>query len=76
MRLPQGCSLIRMSRFVKRLLDFLFALVICVFALPVILITMLVIKLASPEAPVLFRQKRMGYRCRPFTIYKLRTMSD
>ncbi len=65
-----------MSRFVKRLLDFLFALVICIFALPVILITMLVIKLASPEAPVLFRQKRMGYRCRPFTIYKLRTMTD
>lgn len=77
MCLPSNHSVNRMvSRSIKRLFDFLFALVICIFAFPVILVTMLVIKLASPEAPVLFRQRRMGFRCRPFTIYKLRTMTN
>lgn len=64
------------QRFVKRVIDLLLAVLIGIVAVPVVLITMLVIKIASPQWPVLFRQKRMGYKCRPFTIIKLRTMTN
>ena len=33
----------------------------------------MLIKAQSP-GPVIFRQRRIGYRGRPFTMYKLRTM--
>ncbi|MBQ6543069.1 MAG: sugar transferase, partial [Clostridia bacterium] len=47
-----------------------------VAACPVILGAMAVIRLNSPESPVIFKQKRIGYMGREFTIYKLRTMTD
>jgi exopolysaccharide production protein ExoY len=57
----------------KRLLD----LAVIVLFLPVLVVVggvvCLVIKLGSP-GPVLFLQKRVGYRGREFTIYKFRTM--
>jgi len=40
---------------------------------PLLLIAAVLIRLDSP-GPVLFRQKRMGYRGRTFTVFKLRTM--
>ena len=61
---------------VKRIFDYTLAIVAGIFAIPIILIFMLVIKIASPEDPALFKQERMGYRCKPFTIYKLRTMTN
>ena len=66
----------KIQLFIKRFLDYFFVLIVGIFAIPVILITMLIIKIASPESPVLFRQKRMGYKNKPFTIYKLRTMTN
>lgn len=61
------------SLFMKRCLDFIFALILFVIAIPFILIAMLLIRIDSPGSPV-FKQERIGYRCRKFTIYKLRTM--
>ena len=61
---------------IKRLFDFCLAIIVGIFAIPIILITMLIIKIASPESPTLFKQKRMGYKNKPFTIYKLRTMTN
>ena len=52
----------KIQLFIKRLFDYCLAIIVGIFAIPIILITMLVIKIASPESPVLFRQKRMGYK--------------
>lgn len=52
-------------------------LFMCLAALPFVGLAVglaaIAIRLDSP-GPVLFRQQRMGYRGRPFTMYKLRTM--
>lgn len=65
-----------MSRIIKRIIDFLLVISASVLVLPLLLLAAAVVKIFSPEAPVLFRQKRVGYKGRLFTIYKLRTMSD
>ena len=49
------------------------ALVGLVMAAPLIALTAIAIALTS-RGPVIFRQKRMGRKGRPFTMYKLRTM--
>ncbi len=61
---------------VKRIFDISAAAAGSVAACPVILGAMAVIRLNSPESPVIFKQKRIGYMGREFTIYKLRTMTD
>lgn len=53
--------------------DWLAALVLGVLLLPVMILVALAIKLTS-QGPALFRQERMGYEGRPFTIFKFRTM--
>ena len=65
-----------MHRFVKRAFDLLFALFISIFAFPIIGFFMIVVKIASPESPVIFKQERIGYRRRPFVIFKLRSMTN
>ncbi len=59
--------------FCKRLLDIAGSLLLLFLLLPVFLIVSLVIRLTSP-GPVLFKQKRPGYRGRQFWCYKFRTM--
>lgn len=65
-----------MQRVIKRIFDFCFAIFVSVFAMPIILITMLCIYVFSPEASPIFRQTRIGYKGREFTIFKLRTMTN
>lgn len=65
-----------MQKIIKRVFDFCFALFCMVFAIPIILITMLVIHMNSPEDPAVFKQTRIGYKGKAFTIYKLRTMTN
>ena len=57
----------------KRCADTLGALVLLPILLPVMLITAIVIKLDS-RGPVFFMQPRMGYRARPFLMFKFRSM--
>lgn len=57
----------------KRAADLLTALIALPLLMPVLLVVALLIRLDSP-GPVLFRQERMGYRGRPFLMYKFRTM--
>jgi lipopolysaccharide/colanic/teichoic acid biosynthesis glycosyltransferase len=58
---------------VKRIVDFVVALVVVIAILPVMLVVALLIKISSP-GPVLFAQKRVGHNKRKFTMYKFRTM--
>lgn len=57
----------------KRIFDIVVSLGLLVFAAPLLLITICLIKLDSP-GPVLYRQERVGYRGRVFTIFKFRSM--
>ena len=65
-----------MQKLIKRVFDFVFALICSVFAIPIILVAMVIIHIKSPEAPTIFKQRRIGYKGKEFTIYKLRTMTD
>ncbi len=58
---------------IKRVLDFLIALMVLIFLSPVLLVAALLIEITSP-GPVLFVQKRVGLNKRTFSIYKFRTM--
>jgi lipopolysaccharide/colanic/teichoic acid biosynthesis glycosyltransferase len=58
----------------KRGLDFLGALLILPFLVPLVGICAILIKLDTP-GPVFFRQLRVGLGGRPFTVFKLRTMT-
>lgn len=62
------------SRITKRAGDIIAALLLSLVALPIVPFIALAIKIASPHAPVLFRQQRVGERGREFTLVKFRTM--
>ena len=57
----------------KRILDFLLALMALVLLSPLLLVLAVVIRATSP-GPVFFRQKRVGLGKSHFMIYKFRTM--
>ncbi|KCZ96816.1 UDP-glucose lipid carrier transferase [Hyphomonas polymorpha PS728] len=57
----------------KRYVDVLTSLVALVLLCPVMLLLAVIIRMESP-GPAIFRQKRMGYRGREFTVYKFRSM--
>lgn len=59
---------------VKRLFDIAFSTLLIVLSSPVMLACALAIKLNDPEGPVLFRQKRPGYKGHIFTVNKFRSM--
>lgn len=62
------------SRIAKRAGDLVAATLIGLLALPLIPLTALWIRVVSPDAPILFRQVRVGERGREFTLVKFRTM--
>ena len=57
----------------KRALDILGSFVLLALLLPLFAVIALLVKLTSP-GPVLFRQVRIGYKGKPFTMLKFRTM--
>ncbi len=57
----------------KQVVDWLFAFMSIFFLSPILLMAAAAVRLDS-SGPVLFRQKRMGYRGRVFEVYKFRTM--
>lgn len=58
---------------VKSTVDILIAAILLVLLAPIILLVAILVRLDTP-GPALFRQVRTGYRTRPFTLYKIRTM--
>ena len=59
--------------YLKGLVDFLFALALLPFALPVMALVALAIR-ADSAGPALFRQQRVGHAGKRITVYKFRTM--
>ena len=60
---------------VKRAFDLLSAAFLITLLTPVFLVIMAAIILTSP-GPIIFRQRRIGFRCNQFDMYKFRTMYD
>ena len=58
---------------IKRTLDFSLSLLLLIALAPLLLLTVLLVKLTSP-GPVFFVQERVGLNKRPFAIFKFRTM--
>ena len=66
-----------MGRLIKRLFDIVFGLILGVFAIPVLLVAMLFVFVVSPTSgSPIFRQERVGYKGKKFTMLKLRTMTN
>jgi lipopolysaccharide/colanic/teichoic acid biosynthesis glycosyltransferase len=59
--------------FVKRMIDLLGAFIGIILFLPLMFFISIVVKFTSP-GPILFRQKRIGYKGKQFTFLKFRTM--
>ena len=62
------------ERGVKRVTDFVCALLGLILLSPLFLMIALIMKFQK-NGPVLFAQERIGYGGKPFTIYKFRTLS-
>ncbi|MES2288369.1 MAG: exopolysaccharide biosynthesis polyprenyl glycosylphosphotransferase [Pseudomonadota bacterium] len=60
-------------RKVKRAVDLCASIIMLPVLAPLLLFVGLLIRIDSP-GPALFRQQRMGYRGKPFSIFKFRTM--
>lgn len=58
----------------KHVLDWVAAAVALLLLSPFLIVVSLIICLDSPGSPI-FRQIRMGYRGKPFTVYKFRSMT-
>lgn len=65
-----------MGAFVKRLFDLLLALVLLVPGAIVLGIGIIFVKIVSPESSPIFKQVRVGYKGKHFTLYKLRSMTN
>ncbi|MEJ2484384.1 MAG: sugar transferase [Anaerolineales bacterium] len=59
----------------KRIFDYLLMLVLAPILLPLLGLTSLLVAIFLGR-PVIFQQERAGYRGKPFTLYKFRSMSD
>ncbi len=64
---------IRMSKAFKRFMDIILSLMAFIMALPIFIITAILIKLTSP-GPLIFSQIRVGKYGRHFKFYKFRSM--
>ncbi len=65
----------KFTRFFKRLIDILFALILFLLLLPVNIVVAVVVKSTS-KGPVFYRQTRIGRYNREFRIFKFRTMVE
>ena len=62
------------ERFIKRAFDFSLALISLLVFSPLIALIALLIKWEDPKGEVIHKQERIGYKGRPFILYKFRSM--
>lgn len=65
-----------MGKFLKRLLDLVLAIILFIPASLVLLIGILMVAIFSPGSSPIFKQKRVGYKNKEFTLVKLRSMTN
>ena len=65
-----------MEKFSKRLFDLVLALILFIPASLVLLCGIIFVKIVSPESSPIFKQERVGYKNKLFTLYKLRSMTN
>lgn len=65
-----------MGRFLKRSFDLILALLLFMPAAIVLLCGALFVKIMSPESSPIFKQERVGYKMKLFTLWKLRSMTN
>lgn len=65
-----------MGKFSKRLFDLVLALILFIPASLVLLCGIIFVKIVSPESSPIFKQERVGYKNKLFTLYKLRSMTN
>ena len=65
-----------MGKYIKRLFDLILALILFIPGAIVLLLGMLFVKIVSPESSPIFKQVRVGYKNKHFTMYKLRSMTN
>ena len=65
-----------MGKFLKRLFDLVLALILFIPASLVLLCGIIFVKIVSPESSPIFKQERVGYKNKLFTLYKLRSMTN
>lgn len=65
-----------MSKIFKRLIDLILAIILFVPGAILLLIGMIVVAIKSPESSPIFKQKRIGYKNKEFTLWKLRSMTN
>ncbi len=63
------------SKNIKRVFDIIVSIIALILSLPILAISALVIK-ADSKGPIIFKQQRLGRYGRPFTMYKLRSMTS
>jgi exopolysaccharide biosynthesis polyprenyl glycosylphosphotransferase len=63
----------RLPRLLKRTVDLVLGMILFAFALPIVIVSAIAIKLDS-RGPVFYRQRRLGVGGAEFTMLKLRTM--
>lgn len=63
------------QRYVKRILDIIFSLLLIIICSPIYLVVGILVRVKL-GSPVIFKQERPGYRGRIFMLYKFRTMTD
>ena len=61
-------------KYIKRILDLVFAVILLILLSPIMLLAAIAIKIEDPKGPVLFKQRRPGKDAKIFTVYKFRTM--
>jgi sugar transferase (PEP-CTERM system associated) len=69
----EGFSLNRWQYMLKRTVDILLSLAILTVSLPILILSVLIIKLES-VGPIFYCQERVGTRNVPFKVYKFRSM--
>ena len=66
----------KIQKIIKRTIDIILAPIILICASPLFVIAMIIVKINSPESPLIFKQMRSGYKSKLFIMYKLRTMTN
>ena len=65
-----------MEKLIKRLLDVVLAFILFIPGMLVLLVGIILVIIVSPEASAVFKQERIGYKRKHFTLFKLRSMTN